>query len=399
MLIFVAATALTLRLAPCASLVPSTSPLPRRRPSIMCAEPIGDALGVHTVIDEAPNVTPAAVVLKEQLAREGDDDAAAATTADADTDAIALADANAITDTGTEVDADAPRGLDARIYGFNKLLVDVIKGGIDVLYRDNDFARFYVLETVARVPYFAYLSVMHLQETFGERDPTFRDRMRVHYAEADNELHHLLIMESLGGNSSAVDRTLAQGLAFSYYWYVVGVYAVSPRVAYHLSEIIEDHAYATYDDFLARRGDELRTMPVPRIAREYYEADNPFLFDLVSQTCRVDEHMPTPTPTPTPTAATTAEPAAVDDPGDAEACPRRPKLASLYDVFVCVRNDEREHWESLCTLVQRGELLGGDVDGLRSTVPLPPPPAAVGSDALALAGGVAALLALCTTMA
>lgn len=42
--------------------------------------------------------------------------------------------------------------------------------------------------------------------------------MRTHYAEADNELHHLLIMESLGGNSSAVDRSLAQTMAFFYYW-------------------------------------------------------------------------------------------------------------------------------------------------------------------------------------
>jgi len=35
-----------------------------------------------------------------------------------------------------------------------------------------------------------------------------------------NEFHHLLIMESLGGNASAVDRTLAQTMAFGYYWYV-----------------------------------------------------------------------------------------------------------------------------------------------------------------------------------
>ena len=60
---------------------------------------------------------------------------------------------------------------------------------------DRDFARFFVLETVARVPYFAYLSVLHLRETFGQRttDGTkdgeeMSDRMRTHYAEADNEL-------------------------------------------------------------------------------------------------------------------------------------------------------------------------------------------------------------------
>ena len=95
------------------------------------------------------------------------------------------------------------------------------------------------------MPYFAYLSVMHLRETFGERDPGDSERMRTHYAEADNELHHLLIMESLGGNSSVVDRTLAQTMAFFYYWYVTVVYAVSEPAAYHLSELIEQHACAS----------------------------------------------------------------------------------------------------------------------------------------------------------
>ena len=51
---------------------------------------------------------------------------------------------------------------------------------------------------------------MHLRETFGERDPGMGERMRTHYAEADNELHHLLIMESLGGTA----QTLNPGSGF-----------------------------------------------------------------------------------------------------------------------------------------------------------------------------------------
>ena len=105
-----------------------------------------------------------------------------------------------------------------RLYAFNKWMINSVKGAIDVMYEGDDFARFYVLETVARVPYFAYLSVLHLQETFGARGPERTERMRVHYAEADNELHHLLIMEALGGNSSAVGRGVAHTMAFFYYW-------------------------------------------------------------------------------------------------------------------------------------------------------------------------------------
>ena len=40
--------------------------------------------------------------------------------------------------------------------------------------------------------------------------------MRLHYAEADNELHHLLIMEALGGSEAFVDRFVTQHLAFVY---------------------------------------------------------------------------------------------------------------------------------------------------------------------------------------
>ena len=234
-------------------------------------------------------------------------------------------------------------GMDERIFALNEGLVGVTKGAIDALYEGRDFARFYVLETLARVPYFAYLSVMHLRETFGDRKPGDSERMRTHYAEADNELHHLLIMESLGGNSSAVDRTLAQSMAFFYFWYVTVVYSFSEPAAYHLSELIEDHAFNTYDGFLRDHGPKLKGMPVPDIARKYYERDDPFLFD---QFCTVKE------------------------PDGGEFPSRsRPPLESLYDVFVNIRNDEKEHWKTLCNLVQLDDTQGFPV---QSTEPAPP---------------------------
>ena len=229
--------------------------------------------------------------------------------------------------------------MDERIFGFNKVVIDTVYDIICLLYpvtgSERDFARFYVLETVARVPYFAYLSVMHLRETFGDRDPGDSERMRTHYAEADNELHHLLIMESLGGNSSAVDRTLAQSMAFFYFWYVTVVYSLSEPAAYHLSELIEDHAFNTYDQFLKDHGPKLKDMPVPDIARKYYERDDPYLRD---QFLTVKE----------------------TDGGFTSRS--RPPLESLYDVFVNIRDDEKEHWKTLCNLVQFDDL-GGDAAG------------------------------------
>ena len=243
--------------------------------------------------------------------------------------------------------------MDERIYTFNKVVIDTVYEIICFLYPvtggPRDFARFYVLETVARVPYFAYLSVMHLRETFGERDPQMGERMRTHYAEADNELHHLLIMESLGGNSSVVDRTLAQTMAFGYYWYVTAVYSLSEPAAYHLSELIEDHAYNTYDKFLKEHEAKLRSMPVPDIARKYYVDDDPYLFD---KFCTVKE---------------------AD--GSGEFMARRPKLETLYDVFVNVRDDEREHWKTLCNLVQYDDMQGIENKKVRGTKARPALPA------------------------
>jgi hypothetical protein len=54
-----------------------------------------------------------------------------------------------------------------------------------------------------------------------------------------NELHHLLIMESLGGNAEWSDRFLGYHAAFAYYWFLVLVYLGSPRIAYQFMELLE----------------------------------------------------------------------------------------------------------------------------------------------------------------
>jgi len=252
----------------------------------------------------------------------------------------------ATSSTGAAATANA---MDEGIFNFNKKLIDTVYDVICFLYpvrgNDRDFARFYVLETVARVPYFAYLSVMHFRETFGERYSSMSERMRTHYAEADNELHHLLIMESLGGNSSIVDRTVAQTMAFGYYWYVIAIYAWNEPAAYHLSELIEDHAFNTYSKFTTEYEDLLKSKPPPAVARKYYELDNPFLFDLF---CTVKE---------------------TNEEGTFSS--RRPKLESLYDVFICIRDDEREHWKTLCNLVQFNDMNAVDAAEVKSTEPMP----------------------------
>jgi ubiquinol oxidase len=152
-------------------------------------------------------------------------------------------------------------------------------------------------------------------------------------------------MESLGGNSNIIDRTIAQTMAFTYYWYVIAIYAWNEPAAYHLSELIENHAFETYSGFTTNYKDLLKSKPVPDVARKYYEMDNPFLFDLF---CTVK-----------------------DEDENGAFSTRRPKLETLYDVFICIRDDEREHWKTLCNLVQFNDMNAVNAKEVQSTAPLP----------------------------
>lgn len=71
---------------------------------------------------------------------------------------------------------------------------------LDVFFLDRPIPRFWFLETVARMPYFAYASCLHLYATLGwYRSPTM---MNMHHAEELNEAYHLSVMESLGGDKA-----------------------------------------------------------------------------------------------------------------------------------------------------------------------------------------------------
>ncbi len=63
-----------------------------------------------------------------------------------------------------------------------RLLVNLLVFVVNVLYRDRPYPRFYVLETVARVPYFAYISVLHLYETLGWWRKA--DWLKIHFAKS-----------------------------------------------------------------------------------------------------------------------------------------------------------------------------------------------------------------------
>ena len=105
---------------------------------------------------------------------------------------------------------------------------------LDKIFDNRPISRFWFLETVARMPYFSYISMLHLYETLG----WFRvgaSVKRVHFAEEWNEFHHLLIMESLGGDQKWLDRFMAQHAAVIYYWILV--IGVQPSLITRLSTV------------------------------------------------------------------------------------------------------------------------------------------------------------------
>jgi hypothetical protein len=194
-----------------------------------------------------------------------------------------------------------------------RVLVGILVFVINTVYANRPYPRFYVLETVARVPYFSYLSVLHLYETLGLWRKA--DWLKIHFAESWNELHHLLIMEELGGAAFWGDRLLAKTAALIYYWVIAALYLVSPRSAYRFMELVEEHAYATYDKFLKTEEVALKAQPAPEVAVQYYRDGDLYMFDEFQTAHRAAE--------------------------------RRPKIDNLYDVFVAIRDDEMEHVKTM----------------------------------------------------
>ena len=133
---------------------------------------------------------------------------------------------------------------------------------IDYLYRGRHFQRFWVLEEIARAPYFAFVSVLHLRESLGLRGQEHLYLMEEHFAQTLNETEHLEYMESRGGNAYWVDRFVARHLVLIYYWVNVVYYWLAPRSAYHLSYEVEVHAAETYGKYLVMNGHDDKILEI-----------------------------------------------------------------------------------------------------------------------------------------
>ena len=144
----------------------------------------------------------------------------------------------------------------------NELVLNITVAILDFLYKGRDYQRFWVLEEIARAPYFAFLSVLHFRESMGLRGPEHLYLMKEHFDQSINETEHLEYMESRGGNSYWIDRFVAKHLVLVYYWSNVLYYGLAPRLAYHLSYEVEIHAAETYAKYIALNGSDEKILEI-----------------------------------------------------------------------------------------------------------------------------------------
>jgi ubiquinol oxidase len=144
----------------------------------------------------------------------------------------------------------------------NEVVLNITVAILDFLYQGRDYQRFWVLEEIARAPYFAFLSVLHFRESMGLRGPEHLYLMKQHFEQSVNETEHLEYMESRGGNLYFIDRFVAKHLVLIYYWSNVVYYWLAPRLAYHLSYEVEIHAATTYAKYLADHGHDDKILEI-----------------------------------------------------------------------------------------------------------------------------------------
>jgi ubiquinol oxidase len=91
-----------------------------------------------------------------------------------------------------------------------------------------------------------------------------------------------------------------------------------------LNKYVELHAYATYSEFLKSHGEELKLLPAPQIAKDYYGEQDAYMFDAFQSSLVLGARE-----------------------SEATLPRRRPTIETLYDVFVNIRDDELEHAQTM----------------------------------------------------
>ena len=194
-----------------------------------------------------------------------------------------------------------------------KAIYHTVCWSLDEIYVGRPIDRFWMLETLARMPYFSYVSVIHLYETLGLWSLD-SDLKALHLYEEANECFHLQIMESIGGGQRWSDQFLARHAAILYFLALILLFLFSPKDAYKSSELLESHAVCTYEQFIEENEVLLKTLPVPPCVYSFYSSPSRIMYDTF---IRSDTRIP----------------------------------ENLFDVFQNIRDDENAHQRAMEELI------------------------------------------------
>ena len=157
---------------------------------------------------------------------------------------------------------------------FNSFVLNKTIKVLDFIYSGRDLQRFWVLEVIARSPYFAFLSVLHFKESLGIKNNATIFLMKEHFYQAINETEHLKEMEKRGGDKFWIDRFVARHLVLFYYWIMVIYYFFSPTNAYDVNIKIEEHAFNTYTKYLKTHPDDQKIKEIAQDELHHVEELN-----------------------------------------------------------------------------------------------------------------------------
>ena len=154
--------------------------------------------------------------------------------------------------------------------------------GLDVVFMEHPIDRFWFLETVARMPYFSYVAILHMYETLGFWE-IGSELKKIHAEQEENEMYHLKIMQSLGGDIRWWNRFLSKHTSIVYYLVLLLLFMISPKTAYLTSELLEMHAVDTYSQFIEENEFVLKSMCLTESMSDYNdESENAYdIFKLI----------------------------------------------------------------------------------------------------------------------
>ena len=160
----------------------------------------------------------------------------------------------------------------------------------DLFFRQRYGHRALVLETVAGVPGMVGGMLTHLKSL---RRLQKGNGTKIHelLEEAENERKHLMFFMEVV-EPSALERILIVAVQFIFWHYYLLMYLKFPRMAHLMTAHFEEEAVMSYTVYLAMiQNKQIQNPPAPQIAIDYYDLpQDATLYDMIMKVREDEKH-------------------------------------------------------------------------------------------------------------